>query len=167
MATLLRSRRFADRASEATQKYVTFAIWQYWFALPIQVLQRVSSCSASDATSAEASLITQDSDEFQHIDLEQKLFPAVVSATLNLKELETPKQKSCLILFKSAAGHTFGISIEAQPKMQRVAQSQISPLSEVINDSSFLRSVCSSVIQLDGTAPIFLLDLDKLIYSKV
>ena len=158
MATLLRSRRFADRASEATQKYVTFAIRQYWFALPIQVLQRVSSCKESN----EVSLIAQDSDDFQRINLEQKIFPAVASATLDFKGLEAPKQKSCLILFKSAADHTFGISIDAQPKMQRVAQSQISPLSEAIDDSSSLRSVCSFVIQLNGTAPIFLLDLDKL-----
>jgi chemotaxis signal transduction protein len=158
MATLLRSRRFADRASEATQKYVTFAIRQYWFALPIQVLQRVSSCKAGD----EASLFSQNSDEFQRIDLEQKLFPAIASATLDFKGLEAATQKSCLILFKSAVDHTFGISIEAQPKMQRVAQSQIYPLSEAIDDLPHLRSVCSSVIQLDGTAPIFLLDLEKL-----
>lgn len=158
MATLLRSRRFADRASEATQKYVTFAIRQYWFALPIQVLQRVSSCKAGD----EASPCSQDSNDFQRIDLEQKLFPTVASETIEFKGLEAPKQKSCLILFKSAIGHTFGISIEAQPKMQRVAQSQISLLLDVIDDSSHLRSVCSSIIQLDGTAPIFLLDLEKL-----
>jgi CheW-like domain len=162
MATLLRSRRFADRASEATQKYVTFAVRQYWFALPIQVLQRVSSCNAGDeATPSEAGLTTQDSDEFQRIDLEQTIFP-----TAAFKNLENPTQKSCLILFKSATDHTFGISINAQPKMQRVAQSQISPLLEAINDSPHLRSVCSSIIQLDGAAPIFLLDLDKLISSK-
>jgi chemotaxis signal transduction protein len=156
MATLLRSRRFADRASEVTQKYVTFAIRQYWFALPIQVLQRVSLCKAGDeATFSEAGLITQDADEFQPIDLEQKIFPAVA-----FKNLENPTQKSCLILFKSAADRIFGISIDAQPKMQRVAQSQISPLSEAIDDLPHLRSVCSSVIQLDGTAPIFLLNLD-------
>ena len=158
MATLLRSRRFTDRASEATQKYITFPVRQYWFALPIQVLRRVSSCKAGDETiSSEASLITQDSGEFQRVDLEQKIFPAVA-----FKNLENPTQKSCLILFKSAADHTFGLSIDAQPKMQRVAQSQISPLLEAINDSSHLQSVCSSVIHLDGTAPIFLLDLDKL-----
>jgi chemotaxis signal transduction protein len=163
MATLLRSRRFADRASEATQKYVTFAVRQYWFALPIQVLQRVSSCNAGDeATSSEAGLITQDSDEFQRIDLEQTIFPTVVSSQVAFKGLKNPKQASCLILFKSAADHTFGISIDAQPKMQRVTQSQISLLSEAIDDSPYLRSVCSSVIQLDGAAPIFLLDLDKL-----
>ncbi len=161
MATLLRSRRFADRASEATQKYITFAVRQYWFALPIQVLQRVSSCNAgNEATSSEAGLTTQDLDECHRIDLEQTIFPAAA-----FKNLENPTQKSCLILFKSAADHTFGISIDVQPKMQRVAPSQISPLSEAINDSPYLRSVCSSVIQLDGTAPIFLLDLEKLCHS--
>jgi chemotaxis signal transduction protein len=162
MATLLRSRRFADRATEPTQQYITFQLRQYSFALPIQNLKRVSL--VKDESNITANLGTPDpeQEEVRFIDVDHRIFASTDSPVQTAEDSTNLKQQSCVILFSDAAGQTVGLAIDTQPKMQRIAQSQILPLPLDLDYSIDLQSVCVSMIQTDGKNPILLLDLDKL-----
>lgn len=162
MATLLRSRRFADRAAEATHQYITFQLRQYRFALPIQNLTRVSLVQEASEAVADLSAPDQAQDEVRWIDVDQSLFGTVDTPTASATDGINPPQKSCVILFRDDAGHTVGLAIDTQPKMQRIAQSQIVPLLEAKTHPTHLQAVCSSMIQMDGEGTVFLLDLGKL-----
>ena len=162
MATLLRSRRFADRATEPTQQYITFQLRQYSFALPIQNLKRVSLVKDDQTPTANLSTPDQEQEEVRFIDVDQRLFASTDSAEKKAADLTNLKQQACVILFSDAAGQTVGLAVDTQPKMQRIAQSQILPLPADPTHSIDLQSVCVSMIQTDGKTPILLLDLDKL-----
>jgi chemotaxis signal transduction protein len=166
MATLLRSRRFADRATEATHQYITFQLRQSRFALPIQNLKRVSQLKGENDPindlNADLSSPAQEQEEVRFIDVDQRIFDAVNSPAINVTEVMNPQQQSCVILFSDDAGRTVGLAIDTQPKMRRIAQSQIVPLLDAKTHPTHLQSVCVSMIQVNGESPIFLLDLDKL-----
>jgi chemotaxis signal transduction protein len=162
MATLLRSRRFADRAIEPTQQYITFQLRQYTFALPIDRLKRVSQLKGeADVVAADLSAPVDAREDVRWIDVDQRLFAAVSTPDLRKAEIAPPRQ-AVAILFGNAAGDTIGLAIDTQPKMQRIARSQISPLLEDRTDILPLQSVCLSQIQMEGENTIFLLDLEKL-----
>ena len=162
MATLLRSRRFADRATEPTQKYITFQIRQYSFALPIQNLKRVSLVKEEQNLTENLGTPNQEQEEVRFIDVDQRIFASTVSGVQTAADATNLKPQSCVILFNDAAGQTVGLAIDTQPKMQRIAQSQILPLPLDLTHSIDLQSVCVSMIQTNETTPILLLDLDKL-----
>jgi chemotaxis signal transduction protein len=161
MATLLRSRRFADRATEPTQQYITFQLRQYTFALPIEHLKRVSLVKGESEPTLDLSTPVNAQEDVRLIDIDQYMFTAINTPALGTADLTTAQQDFCVILFKDPTGHTVGLAIDTQPKMQRIAQSQIVPLPE---DKTYLplQSVCVSRIQLTGEKAIFLLDLEKL-----
>ena len=161
MATLLRSRRFADRATEATHQYITFQLRQSRFALPIQNLKRVSQLKGENDPIADAP--AQEQEEVRFIDVDQHIFDAVSSPAINVTEaMNPPPQQSCVILFSDDAGRTVGFAIDTQPKIRRIAKSQIVPLLDAKTHPTHLQSVCVSMIQIEGEIPIFLLDLGKL-----
>jgi chemotaxis signal transduction protein len=162
MATLLRSRRFADRATEPTLQYITFQLRQYSFALPIQNLKRVSLVKDEQNLTANLGTLDQEQEEVRFIDVDHRIFASTDSAVCTAEDLTNLKQQSCVILFSDAAGQIIGLTIDTQPKMQRIAQSQILPLPLDLDYSIDLQSVCVSMIQTDGKNPILLLDLDKL-----
>lgn len=163
MATLLRSRRFADRATEATHQYITFQLRRSHFALPIQNLKRVSLFKETNDPindpMADLSPPVQEQEDVRFIDVDQRIFGAVSSPAIPVTDAMNPQQESCVILFSDGEGRTVGLAIDTQPKMRRIAQSQIIPLH---NATTHLLSVCVSMIQVNGENPIFLLDLDKL-----
>jgi chemotaxis signal transduction protein len=162
MATLLRSRRFADRAIEPTQQYITFQLRQYTFALPIDRLKRVSQFKGEADPVADLSAAVNAQEDVRWIDVDQHLFSAVNPPTLGGAAIANPRQAVCVILFSDAIGDTVGLAIDTQPKMQRVARSQIFPLLEDKTDLPLFRSVCVSRIQMQEENAIFLLDLEKL-----
>jgi chemotaxis signal transduction protein len=162
MATLLRSRRFADRATEPTQQYITFQLRQYSFALPIQNLKRVSLVKDEQNPTAPLGTPNPEQEEVRFIDVDHRIFASTDSAVQIAADVTNLKQQSCVILFSDAAGQTVGLAIDTQPKMQRIAQSKILPLLLDSTHSIDLQSVCVSMIQTDGKTPILLLDLDKL-----
>lgn len=166
MATLLRSRRFADRATEATHQYITFELRQSRFALPIQNLKRVSQLKAENDLindpSADLSSPAQEQEEVRFIDVDQCIFGAVSSPVISVTEAMNPQQQSCVILFSDDAGRTVGLAIDTQPKMRRIAQSQIVALLDAKTNPTHLQSVCVSMIQIGGESLIFLLDLVRL-----
>jgi chemotaxis signal transduction protein len=161
MATLLRSRRFADRAIESTQQYITFQLRQYTFALPIDRLKRVSLVKGDADPASDMSTPVNAQEDVRLIDIDQYMFAAINTAVPSAADLTNPRQDFCVILFNDPTGHTVGLAIDAQPKMQRIAQSQILPLPE---DKTYLplQSVCVSRIQLTEEKAIFLLDFEKL-----
>jgi chemotaxis signal transduction protein len=159
MATLLRSRRFADRATEATHQYITFELRQSRFALPIQNLKRVSLFKETNDPMADLSPPVQEQEDVRFIDVDQRIFGAVSSPAVPVADAMNPQQESCVILFSDGEGRTVGLAIDTQPKMRRIAQSQIIPLH---NATIHLQSVCISMIEIEGESPIFLLDLVKL-----
>jgi chemotaxis signal transduction protein len=162
MATLLRSRRFADRAIEPTQQYITFQLRQYIFALPIDRLKRVSQFKGEADPVADLSAAVNAQEDVRWIDVDQYLFAAVNLPALSGAAILPSQQAACVILFSDATGNTVGLAIDTQPKMQRIARSQIVPLLEDKTDLPLIRSVCVSQIQSQGENAIFLLDLEKL-----
>jgi chemotaxis signal transduction protein len=161
MATLLRSRRFADRATEPTHQYITFQLRQFSFALPIQNLKRVSLLKDENDPVADLSTPANEQEEVRFIDVDQRIFATASTPTVSATDMTNPVQKSCVILFSDDEGNTVGLAIDTQPKMRRIAQSQITPLLEAKTHPTHLQSVCVSMIQTNGET-IFLLNLDKL-----
>jgi chemotaxis signal transduction protein len=162
MATLLRSRRFADRAIEPTQQYITFQLRQHSFALPIEHLKRVSLLKGEADPIADLSTPVNEQEEVRLIDVDRCIFAAVNTPVRGAADMANPQQDSCIILLSDSTGHTVGLAIDTQPKMQRIARSQIFPLLEDKAYPSLLQSVCVSRIQMEGDNTIFLLDLEKL-----
>jgi chemotaxis signal transduction protein len=162
MATLLRSRRFADRATEPTQQYITFQLRQYRFALPIQHLKRVSLVKGETDPIANLTAAGTESEEVRWIDVDRCIFGAAIAPVGKTSEPTNPQKESCVILLSDGVGHTVGLAIDTQPKMQRIAQSQIAPLLEDKAHPMNLQGVCESTIRVDGERAIFLLDLGKL-----
>jgi chemotaxis signal transduction protein len=162
MATLLRSRRFADRAIEPTQQYITFQLRQYTFALPIEHLKRVSLVKGKADPVADLSASVNEQEDVRLIDIDQCIFAAVNPPALGSAALTNLQQDFCVILFSDPTGQTVGIAINTHPKMQRIADSQIFPLPEDKTNLPLLQSVCVSQIQMAGENAIFLLDLEKL-----
>jgi chemotaxis signal transduction protein len=162
MATLLRSRRFADRATEPTDQYITFQLQQYRFALPIQHLKRVSLLKQENNALSGIDALSSESEAVRWINVEQQIFAATSSPAISASNPTQPQPGSCVILFSDPKGQTIGLIIDNQPKMQRIAQSQIVSLLEDKTDSAHLQSVAVSLIQINGEPPIFLLDLGRL-----
>jgi chemotaxis signal transduction protein len=163
--TPLRARRFANRITEPTQQYVTFRLRQYWFALPVEALQRVSSADAGSRNESGIDIASAEPDDLTVINVGQRIFAeerAAVSSR-SLGSLSAPEtETTCFIVFQSSTGDRHRLPIDTQPKLLRIPQSKIGPFPSAHPIYGQLQSVCAVIAESDDAEPIFLLSPDQL-----
>ncbi|WP_404790352.1 hypothetical protein [Altericista sp. CCNU0014] len=170
--TPLRARRFANRIAEATQQYVTFRLRQYWFALPVEALLRVSSVDAGsrdDTGNGLAATETTETDALVIIDVSQQIFAETETAAPKRpfgSAGASEANASCSIAFQTSTGDRFGFPIDSQPKLQRIPQSKVGPFTSEHPLYGKLQSVSAIIVTADDAEPIFLLGPDRLCQSN-
>ena len=113
VSSTLRSRRLAKRQRENTQQIIAFQLRQTWFALPLEAVSKVFQ--VTDQVSLPPLL-----------DTEEKLF---LSSSDGEDSASNAPQNSFVLMVKTRGGY-FGIVTPHPPKMERVPDSAMNPLSE-------------------------------------
>jgi chemotaxis signal transduction protein len=163
--TPLRARRFANRITEPTQQYVTFRLRQYWFALPVEALQRVSSADAGNRDETGTGMADPEPDDLTVINVGQRIFAAESAAVSSRPLGSLPARETeatCFIVIQTSTGDRLGLPIDSQPKLLRIPQSRLSPFPLEHPAYGQLQSVCAIMTESDLAEPIFLLNADRL-----
>jgi chemotaxis signal transduction protein len=163
--TPLRARRFANRVTETTQQYVTFRLRQYYFALPVEALQRVSAADVGSHDEGGIGIVSEEPSDLTVIDVGQRIFvensTAVSSRPLSsVQALET--QTACFIVLQTSTGDRVGLPIDSQPKLLRVPQSKLSPLVSEHPIYGQIQSICAIITESENAEPIFVLSPEQL-----
>lgn len=129
----LRARRNANRPVKSTQQVITFCLRQNWFALPMEVVKRVSSLHSSVSNSNEQMSATDSMDEAKltTINADQAIFLDARSVLDTEVGSQEPDESSArfLIVVQRSNGETYGLTIRTAPKMQRISPASIAPFS--------------------------------------
>lgn len=166
---------------------ITFLVRQDWFALPIQVAQKVVPLAAvrSSTGSQGQGLILVDQQRLPTIDLEQHIYrdlplPPLIGPTAaaaaagptplaaNVVAFPQPSEipddpRHVLIVRLPQMSESLGLVVSQTPMLQRVPETAFSPVSTTFLALSQLRCV-NAVISLAGQeAPIFLLDMTQVL----
>ncbi|MGK7875484.1 MAG: chemotaxis protein CheW [Xenococcaceae cyanobacterium] len=180
----LRSRRFADRQTEATQQLVAFRLRQEWFALPIHTVQKVVPLGKvyGDPQGTGVSLTTYQGKELLVVDVGYRIFGEAPSPDLSFTDTFAPSQvaetlieddseplyqyditeERYLLIVESASGELVGLPIDSPPTIRRVPESAFTPLPEAYVAEGNIQCISSTMVQVTDAPPLFLLNPDQL-----
>lgn len=149
-----------------------FRLRQEWFALPIQVAQKVIPLGKlyGAGNGADVSLTLYHDREIPVLDIQQRIFGAASQPLLpgETSSLSTtspldPPSAPFLLLVQPDAETTIGFPLEAPPMLRRVPESAFVPLSPTYLTGGQIRCVKCLIIPDSEQPPIFLLNLDQLL----
>lgn len=154
----LRSRRFAARQKEATEQILAFRLRQEWFALPIDVVQKVVLLGKvyGDPNNTGVSLTLYQERELLVIDVGHRIFGQAPSQDL------TEEQTRYLLIVQNTKGDLVGLPVDSPPALRRVSQSAFKALPKAYLDRGNIQCISSKTIELEDGTPLFLLDRDRL-----
>jgi purine-binding chemotaxis protein CheW len=154
----LRSRRFAERQTEANEQMLTFRLCQEWFALPIDGVQKVVLLGKvyGDPNNTGISLTLYQERELLVIDVGHRIFGRSPSENL------TGEQTRYLLIVQNAKGDLVGLPVDSPPAIRRVPKSAFKTLPETYLAQGNIQCISSQTIELDDGTTFFLLDRDRL-----
>jgi hypothetical protein len=188
LTSSLRDRRLANRQIELKQQFVVFWLRQAWFAIPINSMHRAISLET------DIPVITQAGIEVPIIDIGAVIFsnhqPILSSNTLKSKNLqfgsvEVSAQRSLILVHVSGQvsaqvldlNHLLdrgkslvGISIDSQPVLQRMLDSEFVPLPNNYRtdfNSELIRVMSPASLEDANRPEIFLLNPDAIAQPKI
>lgn len=178
----LRARRFGTRQAESTRQLVVFRLQHQWFALLIDVVQKVLQISNAygDMRGTGVSLTLYQDRELMVVDVGRRLFgevlralppatvPEAVAPELNLYPISSvPQQASkterCLLIVQTSQGELVGLPIDSPPVLRRVPESAFAPLPPAYISQVNIQCVSSAIVQSQNEPPLFLIDPDQLL----
>ena len=157
-SSLLYSKRFAKRPTEVRQQIVAFCCHQHWFALPIDVIDKVIAVQDIDDDLP----ITYQGEDLTIIDLGYQFFGEAKDENngLGLSPRQT-SQIQCLLIVKVNSKKLWGIPLDSPPEILRVTPSAFTTVSTTklaIKNLSYI----SSIILLPERPSLSFLDLQQL-----
>lgn len=182
-----KSQRLRSRKAEFTHQIIVFRVRQEWFALPIQVAQKVIPLGNlyGGGAGSEVSLTLYQDREIPVLDIQQRIFgtkpipllpsqassehpphSANPSPPVSKGNNTPPLPERFLLLIQSATDATIGFPIDAQPMLRRVTESAFVPLSETYLTGGQVRCVKCLIVPAPDQPPIFLLNLDQLLQTQ-
>ena len=161
MAILSSGRSRRSRKVEATEQFIAFRLRQEWFGLPIASVHRVVTMGRvfGDPDSTGVGLMRYLDQELLVIDVSQRIFSDVPSRDASFATEDT--EQRCLIIIKNSQSELVGLPIDSQPEVQRMNQSQFTPLPATYAARSKIRCLSSLMVKTAEGAPLFLLDPDQ------
>jgi chemotaxis signal transduction protein len=151
---------------------ITFPVRQDWFALPIQLAQKVVPLAAvrSSSSTQGFGLTLIDDQRVPTLDLERHIYRDVPQAALpaagfqpNLPLPELADPRHIVLVRPPQAAEVLGLVVSQAPVLRRVPQSAFGPVPETFLTLSQMRCVNAVISMAGQEAPIFLLDLDQVL----
>ncbi len=171
----LRARRNANRPVESTQQVIIFCLRQLWFALPMDVVKRVSTLQPSASHPIENSDGTASVDDagLTKIDADQKIFLKARAAfnsqaqfqQLKIQESNAQKLDRFSIVFQTSNGEAYALTISSAPKMHRISPESIVPFSPADRSIEPMECISGIVKKADSPQTIYLLNPEQLCRS--
>ncbi|WP_373539961.1 chemotaxis protein CheW [Chamaesiphon sp.] len=176
----LRSRRLAAQKTEATQRLITFKLWDETFALPLTSVQKVTTLNRvyGDPHATGIGLTTYQGRELVVIDVGHRIFgktpsglaasqshngePSVRRGSQPVGSRRSDEQTKYLLILQPAPDRLVGLPIDSPPSIQSIQLSAFQPLPEIYRQHSNIHCVSSLSIDLPDRPAIFLLDVDLL-----
>lgn len=169
----VRSRRIANRQTEARQQLITFQIRGERFAIPVGSVRKVIPIAEvyGDPKQTGISLTHYQGQEILVVDVGHRIF---AEAPLTVAEPELAadqrstsapadlQQQQCLVLIQNIEGGLVGVPIDSQPAILWAPESQVTPLPASYLNRGNINAVSSMIVGEGGTAPFFLLDPEQL-----
>jgi chemotaxis signal transduction protein len=161
------SRRTLHRRSDALQPLITFRLQQVWFALPIQVAQRVVPLGQVYGHSANGSLsLTHyQNQEIVVLDIRSRVFShlslEIPPANEKSVAITTAIAQPHLLIVDYRDGELVGIRLDTPPVLRRVPRSAFSPVPATYLLESGIRCV-SALVTPAESEPLFFLNLEQL-----
>lgn len=160
-----KSPRRTARQAEATRQIVAFCLRQEWFALPIDVVQKVLPMGNvyGDIHLTGVSLTLYEGQELLVVDVGRRIFGEAPSQNLlpasNSKDIII---QHYLLVVQSSQGELVGLAIDSSPKLRRVPESAFIPLPLAYISTTNIQCLSPLMIQTKDEPPIFLLNPDQL-----
>jgi chemotaxis signal transduction protein len=159
----LRARRSANRPVESTQQVIIFCLRQKWFALPMEVVKRVTSLNFSISKSNEPMNAAEAADiAVIAINADQKIF--LNSGSVLGSHAESHEPERFLIVLQTSS-QTYGLTISSAPKMLRISPSSVLPYSPAESTLEQMHCISSIVNRVDAPQTLFLLNPEQLCYD--
>lgn len=166
------SRRTKALPGSPLHQMITFPVRQDWFALPIQMAQKVLPLSAleGNGTFQDAGMLALEGQQIPLVDLERHIYrdlprvvlpPAEAGGGDVLEVLVDPRH--VLLIRLPQIAEPLGLIVSETPLLRRVPQSAFGPVPGVFLAMSQMRCVNAVITLSDKEAPIFLLDLTQVL----
>ncbi|MBR8826644.1 MAG: chemotaxis protein CheW [Gomphosphaeria aponina SAG 52.96 = DSM 107014] len=156
----LRSRRLASRQTEATKQLIAFRLRQEWFALPIEVVEKVVPLGNvyGDPKQKGVGLTLYQGKEILVVDVGKRIFKESSSQIKLAQEIET----RFLVLVRINDAELVGLPIDSSPSIRRVPESSLTDLPAGYVKTGNIQCVSSVIIEVDNEEPLFLLNHQQL-----
>lgn len=176
MTLAKRSRRLKALSRSPLLPLITFPVRQDWFALPIQVAQKVVPLPAIATpifpNGVGAAIAAVDQQALPLIDLESHIYRerpllALPPASPTAESFPAPPHpldsRYVLIIRPLHLDDPIGLLISQPPVLRRVPQTAFAPLPAVYLTVSQLHCVNAMVVLPDQAVPLFMLDLNPIL----
>jgi purine-binding chemotaxis protein CheW len=170
------SQRLANRRAESLQKLIVFRIRREWFAVPIQLAQKVVPLGlVYGASEGGISLTRYQNQELPMIDVERRIFghgvdlssqPMLPGSRDSLSSRSTPEEQRHLMIVEDQEGLLIGIPFDSPPMLRRAPKSAFSPIPAVYLAEGNIRCVSALITVSESEPPFFLLNLDQLLQRR-
>ncbi|MEM8778046.1 MAG: chemotaxis protein CheW [Cyanobacteria bacterium P01_G01_bin.49] len=154
------ARRLRDKKTEKTQQFVCFLLAQEWFALPIDVIQKVVQLGKvyGDPQGKGISLTNYQGKELLVIDVARRIFglSAISSSCQDENKLRF------LLIIQNKYNETVGLPIDSPPSIRHIPESAFLPLPEIYLTQGNIHCISSTMIEVSNQAPLFVLDVTQL-----
>jgi chemotaxis signal transduction protein len=184
--SISKSRRFGNSQTEATRQLVVFRLRHEWFALLLEVVQKVLQMGNAfgDVRGTGVGLTLYQDRELVVVDIGHRLFgealyalPPVTEAEAvassmptylsgnsgSVQQQQASNQERCMLIVQTSQGELVGLPIDSLPVLRRVPDSAFSPLPPAYISQVNIQCVSSAVIQSPDEPPLFLINPDQLL----
>lgn len=181
--SISKSRRFGNSQTESTRQLVVFRLRHEWFALLIEVVQKVLQMGNAfgDVRGTGVGLTLYQDRELVVVDIGHRLFgealyalpPATEAETMyplgnsdSVPQWQVSAQEHCMLVVQTSQGELIGLLIDSPPVLRRVPNSAFSPLPPAYISQVNIQCVSSAVIQSPDEPPLFLINPDQLLQPR-
>lgn len=154
------SRRTRSAQTLDTRQLLVFRIRKEWFALPLEVLQRVVPMGRIHGDQGDLGIgVTRYEDqELMVIDVGRRIFPRSED-----QGPLVPESERHMVILQAPSGEMLGLPIDSRPQLKRVPSSALTPLPPSYTSMAYVQCVSGMVIAEDGEQSYFLLAHDRLL----
>lgn len=153
------SRRSSGKNNTNTQQIITFLLGEEWFALPIDVIQKVVQLGKvyGDPQKKGVSLTHYQGQELLVIDVARRIFSTeILSSNQNTDETRF------LLIIHNENNEIVGLPIDSSPSILKVSESAFIPLPDIYLTQGNIHCISSTLIQINEQQSFFLLDVTQL-----
>lgn len=157
----LRSRRLANRKTEATKQLIAFRLRNEWFALPIESIEKVVPLGKvyGDPKQEGVGLTLYKDQELLVVDVGKRIFQDK-SSTIELTK-KTDRQRF-LVVVRINDEELVGLPIDSSPSIKRIPESSFKELPAAYLKNGNIQCVSSMIVTVENEEPLFLLNHQQL-----